>query len=84
MKVPRWIGPLLIVAAGVIMLAWSWGTWPDPLVDFGAQLYIPWRIAAGQSLYRDIAYFNGPLSQYLNAGLFALLGVGMRTLVWQI
>ena len=82
MNVPRWIGPLLIAAAGIIMLAWSWQTWPDPLVDFGAQLYIPWRIVAGQSLYRDIAYFNGPLSQYLNAGLFALFGVGLRTLVW--
>jgi 4-amino-4-deoxy-L-arabinose transferase-like glycosyltransferase len=82
MNVPRWIGPLLIVAAGVIMLAWSWQTWPDPLVDFGAQLYIPWRIVAGQSLYRDIAYYNGPLSQYLNAGLFTLFGVGLRTLVW--
>jgi hypothetical protein len=82
MNVPRWIGPLLIAVAGVIMLAWSWQTWPDPLVDFGAQLYIPWRIVAGQSLYRDIAYFNGPLSQYLNAGLFTLFGVGLRTLVW--
>src|ERR1700722_19403727 len=82
MNLRRWIGPLLIAAVAIVMLIWSWGTWPDPLVDFGAQLYIPWRITAGQVLYRDIAWYNGPLSQYLNAGIFALFGVGLRTLVW--
>ncbi len=82
MNLRRWIGPLLIAAVAIAMLIWSWGTWPDPLVDFGAQLFIPWRITAGQVLYRDIAWYNGPLSQYLNAGLFALFGVGLRTLVW--
>ncbi len=64
------------------MLLWSWGTWPDPLVDFGAQLYVPWQISAGHVLYRDIAYYNGPLSSYLNATAFHLFGVGLNTLVW--
>ncbi len=78
----RLLGPAAIALAAIIMLIWSWGTWPDPLVDFGAQLYIPWRITTGQVLYRDIAYFNGPLSQYFNAALFAVAGVGIRTIVW--
>jgi Dolichyl-phosphate-mannose-protein mannosyltransferase len=78
----RLLGPSAIAIAAVIMLVWSWGTWPDPLVDFGTQLYIPWRITTGQVLYRDIAYFNGPLSQYFNAALFAIAGVGLRTIVW--
>jgi hypothetical protein len=64
------------------MLNWSWGTWPDPLVDFGAQLYVPWQLVTGHTLYRDVAYYNGPLSSYFNAAAFRLLGVGMSTLVW--
>ena len=63
------------------MLAWTWGTWPNVLVDFGRELYVPWRLAEGEVLYRDIAYFNGPLSPYLNALWFRLFGVGLRTLV---
>src|SRR2546423_13578003 len=77
-----WLGPAVVAAAMVGMMAWSWGTWPDPLVDFGAQLYYPWRIrAAGAVLYRDIAFYNGPLSQYLNALWFTIGGVSLRTLV---
>jgi len=63
------------------MLAWTWGTWPNVLVDFGRELYVPWRLTEGEVLYRDIAYFNGPLSPYLNALWFRLFGVGLRTLV---
>ncbi|HEY1628509.1 MAG TPA: hypothetical protein VGF52_01550, partial [Tepidisphaeraceae bacterium] len=44
----------------LIMLAWTWGTWPDPIVDFGRELYVPWQLTQGKILYRDIAYFNGP------------------------
>src|ERR1700691_3183953 len=77
----RLLGPLAVAVAAIVMLVWSWGTWPDPLVDFGSQLYIPWRITAGQTLYRDIAWYNGPLSQYFNAALFSIFGVGLRTLV---
>jgi uncharacterized membrane protein len=63
------------------MLWWSWGTWPDPLIDFGRELYVPWQLTAGKVLYRDIAHLNGPLSPYLNALWFKLLGVSLRSLV---
>jgi hypothetical protein len=78
----KFAGPGIIAATTLAMLLWSWGTWPDPLVDFGAQLYVPWQISAGHVLYRDIAYYNGPLSSYLNATAFHLFGVGLNTLVW--
>jgi hypothetical protein len=81
-KLRRFNGPVMIAIATLIMLIWSWETWPDPLVDFGAQLYVPWQISTGHVLYRDIAYYNGPLSSYVNAGAFRLFGVGIRTLVW--
>ena len=63
------------------LAAWSWGRWTDPLIDFGFELYVPWRIGEGEALYRDIAYRNGPLSAYWNALLFAAFGVSLRTLV---
>src|SRR5215475_14895252 len=78
----RWIGPTAILAGAAIMLAWTWGTWPDVLIDFGAQLYIPWQLTEGKVLYRDVTDFNGPLSPYFNAALFRVFGVGLWTLVF--
>lgn len=66
-------------AAG--MLAWTWGTWPDPINDSGREIYVAWQLASGKVLYRDIAYFNGPLSPYVNAGWFALVGPGITKLL---
>src|SRR5688572_2973198 len=80
-RFPAWAAALAIGGAFVAMLAWSWGTWPDPAVDYGTQLYLAWQIADGQVLYRDLAYFKGPLSQYVNGALFAVFGIGLRTLV---
>lgn len=40
------------------------------IVDFGRELYVPWRLAEGDALFRDVVHFNGPLSPYLNAALF--------------
>lgn len=76
----RWLGPGLIFLAIVAMLCFTWSRWADVLVDFGRELYVPWRLTEGQALYRDIAYFNGPLSPYLNALWFKLFGVSIWTL----
>ena len=70
------------LAALLIGLAWwSWGKWTDVHIDFGSELYIPWRISEGDALYRDIAHKNGPLAHYVNAAWFRLFGVSIRTLV---
>ncbi len=74
-------GPLLLAALFALLTAWSWGKWPDVLVDFGTELYVPWQLASGKVLYRDIACRQGPLPHYLNALWFALFGVSLRTLV---
>ncbi len=76
----RGFGPALIAVAFVALGVWTWGNWPDVLVDFGRELYIPWRIGAGDVLYRDLAYFNGPLSPYVNALVFQILGASVRSL----
>jgi len=85
---PNWIrsgraGLALVGGVFVLVAALSWRRWPDLLVDFGTQLYLPWRISEGEVLYRDMAYVvGGPLSQYFNALLFELFGVSFRTLIF--
>ena len=81
MSLPSVAGWLTIGGVGAAMLAWSWGTWPHAYVDFGRELYVPWQLAEGAVLYRDIAWFNGPLSAYWNTLLFELFGPGLRILV---
>jgi hypothetical protein len=78
----RWTPPLILLIVGAVMLTWTWGKWPDVLVDFGRELYIAWQIAAGKVLYRDLAYVQGPLSPYLNALWFILFGASIRTLIF--
>jgi hypothetical protein len=82
--VPRWLEWLAI--ASLVLLAChflniSWRKWPDPQIDFGRELYIPWRLSLGDVLRRDIESPFGPLSQYFNAGLFALFGPSLMVLV---
>ncbi|MCJ7543078.1 MAG: hypothetical protein MUP47_00695, partial [Phycisphaerae bacterium] len=62
------------------MLWWTWGTWPDVMVDFGRELNIAWKVWRGQTLYSQVAHYRGPLSPYLNALWFGLFGPSIRTL----
>lgn len=59
---------------GTMMLRMSWLRWPDVLEDFGREVYIPWRLAGGDVLYRDIHYPGGPFSPFLNKFLFSAFG----------
>jgi len=76
-----WAGPCLVALTLVAYAAWTWGKWPDVLVDFGRELYVPWQLASGRRLYADVAYFNGPLSATVNGALFWLVGPSLRALV---
>ena len=42
---------------------------------------MPWRLAQGAVLYRDVDDYYGPLSQYLNALVFRCAGPGLMHLV---
>jgi hypothetical protein len=71
------VGSMLTATAAV-----TWRRWPDMLVDFGLQLYIPWKLSSGAVLYRDVAYMTGgPFSQYYDALVFRVFGVSILTLV---
>lgn len=74
--------PFAVLALlGVYPAVRSWRTGLDPIVDFGRELYVPWRLSEGDVLYRHVAYFNGPLSPYLNAAWFRLFGASLTTLM---
>ena len=61
----RPLGTLLLHAALFAGLAaWSWRKWPDPVVDFGRELYVPWQLTQGKVLYRDIESVFGALTVY--------------------
>jgi len=69
--------PVVIASVFAAMLAFSWGKWPDVLVDFGHELYTPWLLSQGRVLGRDVVMAaTGPLSPYLNAMLFRIFGPG--------
>jgi 4-amino-4-deoxy-L-arabinose transferase-like glycosyltransferase len=76
----RWAGPTLVALAFVAMMCWTWEAWADVIIDFGRELYIPWRLVEGEVLYRDLAHFNGPLSPYVNSLWFRLFGTSLRVL----
>jgi len=79
----NWAGLALVGCVFALAAALSWRRWSDVLVDFGLQLYLPWRISEGGVLYRDMMYLTGgPLSQHFNALLFKIFGVSLRTLIF--
>lgn len=77
-----WLGLAIIALAFVTGAVLTWRRWPDLIIDFGLQLYLPWQIANGAVLYRDLYYLaGGPLSQYFHAALFKIFGVSFLTLI---
>lgn len=76
----RLAGPIALLLLGATLAAATWGTWPDVLIDYGRELYLPWQITAGRTLYADLPHINGPLSPYANAVWFRAFGPGLDTL----
>jgi hypothetical protein len=74
-------GISLVIALAGGALAASWGRWVHPAMDSGRELHIAWRLSEGAVLYRDVENVYGPLSQYFNATLFRVFGVGLNVLV---
>jgi hypothetical protein len=44
-----------LFALAIFFVATSWRKWPDPLIDFGRELYVPWRLSHGALLYHDVS-----------------------------
>lgn len=77
----RGLALLCVALAAAYATHASWLKWPDATVDFGRELHVASQLAEGRRLYVHVAHFLGPLSQYVNAGWFALGGRGLHTLI---
>ncbi len=76
------LGALAVAAAAVLMALWTWRRWADPIVDFGGEAYLAWRLSEGDVLYRDLANFIGPLASYTQALWMTLFGVSLTTVAF--
>jgi hypothetical protein len=80
-KICSWL-EVIPMGIAFILLSWfSWRKWPDPLIDFGQQLYVPWRLSRGAVLYHDVSYVYGCLSVCYHAALFKIFGVSLNVLL---
>ena len=75
--------PLLVLFAALTGVLWivSRGKWSDALIDSGREWIVPDALAKGALLYRDVVYWFGPLTPYLQAGVFRIAGSGFPALV---
>jgi hypothetical protein len=80
-KIHSWLGAIPMGIA-FILLSWlGWRKWADPLIDFGQQLYVPWRLSRGAVLYHDVSYVYGCLSVCYHAVLFKIFGISLNVLL---
>lgn len=70
-------GAVSLASAAAFFIGTSWRRWPDPLIDFGQELYNAWQLSTGAVLYRDVGCIYGPVSEYFNAGIFWIFGPGL-------
>jgi hypothetical protein len=79
-RTDRWVAawPWAVFA---LLTAVSWKRWIEPFIDSGRELMVPWRIATGERLYRQIQFFHGPLAPYIGAGIDSLFGRCLATRV---
>jgi hypothetical protein len=75
------LGLLVMAMVFAALAALSWRKWPDPLIDFGQQLYVPWRLSHGALLYHDVSYVYGCLSVCYHSLLFKIFGVSLNVLL---
>ena len=78
----EWLCIVALGALAVKLLNISWRKWCDPQIDYGRELYIPWRMAEGAKWLKDIDDLYGPLSRFIDAGLFKVFGPGIMVLAW--
>jgi hypothetical protein len=68
----EWLAlPALAAAASALL---SWNRWIRPFVDGSRELQVPARLAAGERLYRDVAYYYGPAAPWVNGAAVEVFG----------
>jgi len=82
----RTLPVLLPWAVFLLLLGISWNRWIEPYIDTGRELMVPWRLAHGERLYRDVHFHHGPLGPYLAAVTDGAAGASLpaRTVLYGI
>lgn len=81
-SVSRFGGVAALTPVFLVLTLMSWKKWSDPVIDWGRELYLPWRISTGEIMGRDFPHLYGPFSHYFNAGIFHIFGVSMNSLIF--
>jgi hypothetical protein len=72
---------LLPHAVFALLWAATFRRWVLPFEDSGREMHTAWRLASGESLYRDVGYSYGPLAPLLDAALLRVFGKSLDVLV---
>lgn len=75
-------GLFTVVCFWAVMFGGTWARWGSVTIDCGREMYVPWQMLQGKTLYRDLWYPYGPLAPYLNSILFRVAGVNLAVLYW--
>jgi hypothetical protein len=70
----RWEWLFVPALAGAASAVLSWERWIQPFVDGSREMQVPARLAAGERLYLDVAYYYGPAAPWVNAAAIELFG----------
>lgn len=73
-------GALIIFIIYLILIALTWQTWTQPIIDHGRELNYPVRILNGEHLYTDMLQLYTPFAPYFNALLYKIFGIHMSVL----
>lgn len=72
--------PLVSALVVGVLLLWSWQQWISVTTDAGHNLYTFWKLSEGERLYRELSYYHGPLSPWVESWFFRIFGVSILTL----
>ena len=75
------VGLFVLIPATAFLWFVSRGKWSDALIDSGNVWIIPFTIARGDLLYRDVVYWFGPFTPYFHGAILRLFGSSFSTLV---
>ena len=71
---------VLIVALALLLFYSFYGSWIWLAYDVGREILVPAKLAQGDMLYRDIIYWYGPVSAYINSIFIRLFGLKVDVL----
>jgi len=77
-----WTGLLALLALWAWKFWSTWAAWGDVTIDTGHEMYVPWMLAQGKMLYRDVWFIYTPAAPYFNSYLFRLFGPSLNVLYW--